>query len=170
MVRADEVTVTVHNADGACSAPGRRRPATAFSFSSAYVDQLVPAGTFTVETKPRPSDSAVKTVDFKGLAAPKTEALRTPRHKDYEDASLSDIVGEIAGRHGFIVRRGRLTICGLSVLTQDGESDTEFLMRWPRITGTISPSREAGAVRLARRPARRGGGGTIDRLADMGNT
>lgn len=167
---SDEVTVTVHNADGVWLGPWSPEAGDRFQLFFGYKDQLAPAGTFTVDETSAQGDSGGDTVDFKGLAAPKTEALRTPRHKDYEDASLSDIVGEIAGRHGFSVR-GPIDDLRFERLTQDGESDTEFLMRLAEDYGhyfTVKGAEVLFASRdglRAAAPVR-----TIDRLADMGNT
>lgn len=167
---SDEATVTVHNADGVWLGSWAPEAGDRFQLFFGYEDQLVPAGTFTVDENSAQGDSGGDTVDFKGLAAPKTEALRTPRHKDYEDASLTDIVGEIAGRHGFAVR-GPIDDLRFERLTQDGQSDTEFLQQLAEDYGHYFTFKGA-EVLFASRDGLRAAAAvrTIDRLADRGNT
>lgn len=167
---SDEATVTVHNAGGEWLGPWAPEAGDKFQLFIGYRDLLVPAGTFTVDESSAQGDSSGDKVDFKGLAAPKTEALRTPRHKDYEDTSLSGIVSEIAGRHGFEVR-GPVQDLPFRRLTQNGLSDTQFLMKLARDYGhffTIKGAEVlfAGRDALRAQPAAR----VIDRLADLGNT
>ncbi|MFG1409519.1 contractile injection system protein, VgrG/Pvc8 family [Xanthobacter sp. VTT E-85241] len=167
---SDEATVTVHNAGGEWLGPWSPEAGDKFQLWIGYTDLLVPAGTFTVDETSATGDSSGDKVDFKGLAAPKTEALRTPRHKDYEDTSLSDIVSEVAGRHGFSVR-GPVQDLPFKRLTQDGLSDTQFLMKLARDYGHFFTFKGpevlfAGREQLRQQPAVR----VIDRIADMGNS
>ena len=166
---SDEATVTVHNTGGEWIGPWAPEAGDTFDLYYGYADLLVPAGTFTVDETSAAGDSSGDTVDFKGLSAPKTEALRTGRHQDYEDTSLSDIVNEVAGRHGLSVR-GPIEDLRFERLTQDGLSDTQFLMQLARDYGHYFTIKGSEVLFLTREGLRQQAPvRIIDRLADVGN-
>lgn len=127
--KADEVSVKVHNSTGEWLDAWSPEEGDKFELNYGYRDsQLVPAGEFTVDESTAEGDANGDTVDFKGLSAPKTEELRTEKHRAYEKQSLSDIVGKVAQEHGF-EQEGEIEDLTFERITQNGERDLAFLRR-----------------------------------------
>lgn len=125
---SDEVRVTVHNATGQWLDAWHPDEGNRFTLDYGYVDEWAPAGEFTIDEVEAEGDAGGDRMTFKGLAAPKTQALRTPKHEAYEDQSLAEIVEKIAGRHGLTVE-GEIEDAQFERVTQNGERDLQFLKR-----------------------------------------
>ena len=169
--QADEVSVTVHNTNGAWLDIWEPQEGDVFALDYGYEDApLEPAGEFTVDEDGADGDAGGDTADFRGLAAPKTKELRTEKHKAYEKQSLSEIVGKIAGEHGFQLE-GEIEDLDYERITQNGERDLAFLKRLAEETGhffTVKGQKLVFTSRNALRaaePVR-----TFDRVTDFRQT
>lgn len=125
---SDEARITVHNSDLRWLDEWAPNGGDRFTLDYGYRDELVPAGQFVVDEVEAEGDAAGDKLTFKGLSAPKTQSLRTPRHAAYEDQDLSQIVDKIARQHGFTVT-GEIEDIHFDRVTQNGERDLEFLRR-----------------------------------------
>ncbi|MCJ8142974.1 late control protein D [Ancylobacter sp. A5.8] len=169
--KADECTVKVHNSNGAWLDIWEPQNGDVFSLDYGYEDGApVPAGEFTVDESGADGDAGGDTVDFKGLAAPKTKELRTEKHRAFEQQSLSEIVAKIASEHGFQLE-GEIEDLDYERVDQNGERDLAFLTRLAEETGhffTVKGKRLVFTSRNALRstePVK-----TFDRVRDFRQT
>lgn len=128
--KADECAVTVHNSTGQWLEEWEPQDGDTFELDFGYDDNvdLTPAGRFIVDESAAEGDASGDRVNWKGLSAPKTEALRTEKHRAFEDQSLSEIVTKVAGEHGLQLE-GEIEDIKLDRVTQNGEHDLTFLRR-----------------------------------------
>ncbi|MDR6952685.1 phage protein D [Ancylobacter sp. 3268] len=131
---SDEVRVTVHNSNGLWLDDWEPQEGDKFQLDYGYADELAPAGEFTVDEDTATGDASGDRVEFRGLSAPKTEELRTAKHRSFEEQSLSEIVSKVAGEHGFSVE-GEIEDLSYERVTQNGERDLAFLKRLAEETG-----------------------------------
>lgn len=125
---SDEVQVAVHNATGQWLDTWHPEAGDTFTLDYGYTDINMPAGEFTIDEAEAEGDAGGDKMTFKGLSAPKTQSLRTPRHAAYEDQSLSEIVGKVAEKHGLTVE-GEIEDVQFERVSQNGERDLQFLKR-----------------------------------------
>lgn len=165
---SDEVQVTVNNSTGQWLDEWHPDEGDRFKLIYGYTDEKVPAGEFVVDEDEPEGDSGGDRMTFKGLAAPKTQALRTSKHEAYEDQSLAEIVEKIAGRHSLTVE-GEIEDVQFERVTQNGERDLQFLTRLADDYGhyfTVKGNQLVFTSRdglRAREPVR-----TIDRITWLG--
>lgn len=125
---SDEISLKLHNTTGQWLSDWAPKDGDKIEVWYGYIDQLAPAGKFAVDEWSASGDSSGDTIEIKGLAAPKTSALRTKKSKAYENQSLSDIVDKVASEHGLTVE-GDIEDIKFERVTQNGERDLEFLKR-----------------------------------------
>jgi len=126
---SDEATVKVHNTGGRWFNDWAPKEGVKFRLWYGYEGEtLVYAGEFTVSEDEAEGDASGDSVNFKGLAAPNSQALRTDNHTAYEEQSLKEIVDKIAQKHGLTVE-GEIEDIKFERVTQNGERDLEFLKR-----------------------------------------
>jgi Phage protein D len=125
---SDEATVKVHNTGGRWFDDWAPEEGIKFKLWYGYEGNLVYAGEFTVSEDEAEGDTSGDTVNFKGLAAPNSQALRTKNHTAYEQQSLKEIVNKVAQKHNLKVE-GEIEDIQFERVTQNGERDLEFLKR-----------------------------------------
>lgn len=124
---SDDVELQVHDSDGRWRGdwlPGRGdHLELQLGYDGAA---LLPSGRFEVDEVEMegPPDS----VTIRGLAAGPTSPLRTARSHAYEGQTLRSVAQTIADRHGLRLE-GEIAELRLGRLTQDRETDVEFLTR-----------------------------------------
>jgi len=89
----------------------------------------VPCGTYAVDEVEAQGDSSGDSVVFKALAAFTSKDLRTKRSEAYDQMSMKDIVGRVAGRHGLRVV-GEIPDLKFERISQNKESDLAFMTRF----------------------------------------
>lgn len=87
-------------------------------------------GEFTIDDIDAGGDvSSGDTVTIKGVSAPVTKEIRTGRTQAFENMHLSEIAGEIAGRHGLTLAFSADFDPYFDRVTQNNERDLAFLKR-----------------------------------------
>lgn len=126
---ADEIEVTVQDKDGLWRGPWCPEHGDKVRLWIGYKGGvIVPCGEFEIdEPAPRLSRSG-DTFSFRGVSAPVSKALRTQKTKRFENKSLRQIAGEIAGGHGLTVM-GTPPDVTFKDQPQRRERDLEFLSR-----------------------------------------
>lgn len=125
---SDECQLDMHNASGEWMGIYAPQDGDKMQVWYGYSDELVFAGEFTIDEWTVTGDSNGDKISIKGLAAPKTQALRTKNTTAFEEQSLSEIVQKIAAKHGLQVE-GEIEDLKFQRITQNGERDLEFLKR-----------------------------------------
>jgi len=125
---ADEASLNLQNSDGRWLEAWAPADGDVFQLYYGYAGNQVYAGEFSVDEWSVSGDAGGDKVEIKGLAAPKTKALRTPNTVAYEKTSLAEIVGKIAAKHG-LEQEGAIEDISFDRITQNGERDLEFLKR-----------------------------------------
>lgn len=89
---------------------------------------MLPCGDFEVDEPNASIGRGGDTMTFRGVSAPVSKALRTRKTVAFEEQSMAQIAGEIAGEHGLSVV-GSPPDVRFKRVTQRRERDLEFLSR-----------------------------------------
>lgn len=89
---------------------------------------MLPCGDFEIDEPNAQLGRGGDTMTFRGVSAPVSKALRTKKTTAFENQSLKDIAGKIAGEHGLKVI-GTPPDVRFERITQRRERDLEFLSR-----------------------------------------
>lgn len=126
---ADEIDLTLQNADGLLAIP---EPGAVLTLAMGWEvgDSsplgLVPKGRFTVDEVGQEGPPDVVTI--KGRSADLTGLLRQRRTKAWKNITLGSILGQIAARHGRIARVEKgLADQQVKAIEQEGKSDMAFV-------------------------------------------
>lgn len=126
---ADEIDVTVQDKDGLWRGAWCPEHGDQVSVWIGYKpDWLVPCGDFEIDEPNARIGRGGDTLTFRGVSAPITKSLRTKKTRGFEDQSIRDVAGKIAGEHGLTVT-GTPPDVRFKRITQRRERDLEFLSR-----------------------------------------
>lgn len=132
---ADEIDVTVQNADGRWWGEWKPEPGDTMSLTIYDgVGGVLPCGDFEMDEPEISGDRGGDIMTIRGLAAPITKALRTENTKGFEKQDLQAIVSQVTSQNGLSLE-GQIAPLFFERVTQRRERDLEFLTRLAEETG-----------------------------------
>ena len=123
---ADQLDLTLDDADGRLELP---RLGAVITLALGWRGEaLTPKGTFTVDE--RAWEGSPDRITLRARSADFTQELKVRRDRSWRDATLGDVLGEIAGDHGLDTAvDADLATTPVPLLDQSGRSDADLLRR-----------------------------------------